>query len=96
LPLQASLLLGFVVGLFGVEEGIRAVLAIIFGWYTVPGWTSLMVVTCIIGSSLLICVGILGQYVGRVYEQSKARPLYLVSRTFNVCRPGPFAGDQRE
>jgi len=84
LPLQVSLVLGFVVGLFGVEEAVRAALAVAFGWYTVPGWTSLMIVTCVIGSALLTCVGILGQYIGRIYEQSKDRPLYLVSRTFNI------------
>lgn len=85
LPLQASLLLGAVVGLFGIEEAIRALLAVALGWYAVPGWTSLVVLTSAIGSALLICVGILGQYIGRIYEQSKDRPLYLVSRTFNMA-----------
>jgi dolichol-phosphate mannosyltransferase len=84
LPLKASLWLGVVVGLVGIEEAVRAVLASVFGWYTVPGWTSLMVLTSVIGSSLLISIGIVGQYVGRIYEQSKDRPLYLVSKTFNI------------
>jgi glycosyltransferase involved in cell wall biosynthesis len=96
LPLQASLVLGLFVGLVGVEEGIRAILAKALGWYTVPGWSSLMVVTCIIGSALLICMGILGQYVGRIYEQSKERPLYLVSRTFNMSRAEHVAGDRQD
>ncbi|MBV9407137.1 MAG: glycosyltransferase family 2 protein, partial [Acidobacteriaceae bacterium] len=84
LPLKFSLISGMIVGLFAVEEGVRAVLASVLGWYTVPGWTSLMVVTSVIGSALLISLGILGEYVGKIYEQSKERPLYLVSRTFNV------------
>jgi dolichol-phosphate mannosyltransferase len=84
LPLKISLVTGWLVGCFGVEEAIRALLANIFGWYVVPGWTSLMIVTSIIGSVLLISVGILGEYVGKIYEQSKNRPLYLVARTFNV------------
>ena len=83
-PLQISIVLGLITGIIGIEEGIRAILAALFGWYAVPGWTSLMVVTSIIGSALLISVGILGQYIGKIYEQSKDRPLYLVSRTFNV------------
>jgi dolichol-phosphate mannosyltransferase len=83
-PLQISIVLGLITGVIGIEEGTRAILAALFGWYTVPGWTSLMVVTSIIGSALLISVGILGQYIGRIYEQSKERPLYFVSRTFNV------------
>ena len=83
-PLQLSIALGFLVGLIGMEETIRATLASLFGWYTVPGWTSLMIMESLIGSALLISVGIVGQYVGMVYEESKRRPLYLVSRTFNV------------
>ena len=51
---------------------------------TVPGWTSLMVLTSILGGAVLISIGIVGQYVGKIYEESKGRPLYLVARTFNV------------
>ena len=84
LPLQISLVLGVGVGLFGVEEAIRAFLSVLFGRYVVPGWASLVVLTSAIGSALLISVGILGQYVGMIYEQTKGRPLYLVSRTVNL------------
>jgi dolichol-phosphate mannosyltransferase len=83
-PLQVSLVMGLLVGLFAIEEAIRAVLATLLGWYAVPGWTSLMVVTSMIGSALLISIGILGQYVGKLYEQAKGRPLYVVARTFNL------------
>ena len=85
LPLRISMVAGVVVGLFGVEEGSRAVLAHVLGWYTVPGWASLEVIISLIGSSLLISVGILGEYVGKLYEEVKDRPLYIVSRTFNVA-----------
>jgi polyisoprenyl-phosphate glycosyltransferase len=84
LPLKVSILIGIVVGLFGLEEMVRALLAHFLGWYTVPGWVSLTIVTSLIGSSLLISLGILGEYVGKIYEQAKERPLYLVARTFNV------------
>jgi glycosyltransferase involved in cell wall biosynthesis len=84
-PLQLSIVLGLIAGLVGVEEGIRALLASLLHWYAVPGWTSLMIVTSVLGGAILISLGILGQYVGKIYEQSKERPLYLVSRTFNVA-----------
>ncbi len=84
LPLKLSWMFGCLVGLFGVEEGVRALLAAILGWYAVPGWTSLMVVTSFVGSVLLMSIGVLGQYVGKIYEQSKGRPLYLIARTFNM------------
>lgn len=83
LPLRFSLLLGVFVALLGIEEFIRALFARFAGHY-VEGWTSLMVVTCAIGSSLLIGFGILGEYVGKLYEQAKDRPLYIVARTFNI------------
>ncbi len=87
LPLKAATGLGMLALLFGVEEAIRAVLAHVLGWYAVPGWTTLMVALCVIGGALLVSIGVLGEYVGKIYEQSKQRPLYLVARTFNM-EPG--------
>jgi polyisoprenyl-phosphate glycosyltransferase len=81
-PLRMSIGLGIVIGLFAIEEGVRAALAHVFGWYTVTGWSSLMVVTSGIGSSMLICIGVVGEYVAKLYEQAKGRPLYFVARTF--------------
>lgn len=82
LPLRLSMIFGAIVGILGMEEGIRAALAHVLGWYTVPGWTSLTVLVSLIGSALLISIGILGEYVAKLYEQSKGRPLYIVARTF--------------
>jgi polyisoprenyl-phosphate glycosyltransferase len=87
LPLKLSLFLGLVIAVFGIEEGIRALLERLLGRCTVPGWTSLIILTSVIGSSVLISVGLLGEYVGKIYEQSKQRPLYLVARTFNIPAP---------
>jgi len=89
LPLRISTILGLVVTLFGVVEAVRAVLAHIFNWYTVTGWTSLIVTICVIGGSLLVSIGVLGEYVGKLYEQSKGRPLYLVARTVNLGTGSP-------
>ena len=49
-----------------------------FGTPLVPGWASLIVAIVALGAMNLICVGILGEYVGRIYEQVKQRPLYVV------------------
>lgn len=84
LPLRLSTFMGLLVTLFGLIEAARAVLAHFLHWYTVTGWTSLIVTICIIGGALLISVGVLGEYVGKLYEQSKDRPLYLVAKTLNV------------
>jgi polyisoprenyl-phosphate glycosyltransferase len=84
LPLKASTWLGVIVTLVGFGEAIHALLAKIFHWYVVPGWTSLTVLISILGGATLVSIGVLGEYVGKLYEQTKSRPLYLVSQTVNV------------
>jgi glycosyltransferase involved in cell wall biosynthesis len=54
---------------------------------TVPGWTSILGAVLLIGGVQLTFLGILGEYVVRIYEQVKGRPLYLVRRT--VPEDGP-------
>jgi dolichol-phosphate mannosyltransferase len=49
-----------------------------FGAPLVPGWSSLIAAIVALGAMNLICLGILGEYVGRIYEQAKQRPLYFV------------------
>lgn len=44
----------------------------------VPGWTSLVFVFLIFSALQLFCLGVMGEYVGRIYMQSKARPLFIV------------------
>jgi len=46
---------------------------------TVPGWTSLFVAVLLLGAVQLICLGLLGEYVGRIYAATQNRPRYLVA-----------------
>lgn len=87
LPLKVSIWLGLIVTIFGFEEAVRAILAHIFHWYAVPGWSSLTVLVSVLGGATLMCIGVLGEYIGKIYEQAKNRPLYLVSPTFNIVEP---------
>jgi dolichol-phosphate mannosyltransferase len=93
LPLRISLLLGFAVGLLGIEEGVRAIVVFLQGG-NVPGWTSLMLVTCAIGSSLLIAISVVGDYVGKIFEQVKQRPIYIVARRFSAAGEAPAACEE--
>lgn len=50
---------------------------------TVTGWSSLLCAVCFMGGVQLICMGVLGEYIGKIYLETKARPRYIISeRTF--------------
>ena len=51
---------------------------ILRGESLVPGWTSIILTITLFGTAILISLGLLGEYVGRIYEESKNRPLYLI------------------
>lgn len=57
----------------------------------VPGWTATIMAILFLGGVQLVCIGILGEYLGRIYMQVKGRPLYVVGERFG----GENAGGQR-
>lgn len=61
---------------------------------TVPGWTSLFTGIVFIGAVQLVCVGLLGEYVGRIYTAVQNRPTYFVRHdtAATVPAPGPAPG----
>ena len=83
LPLRLSFFGAGFMTLLALVTAIRAVIMYELG-RTVPGWTSLMVISCLSNAALMIAVGILGEYVGRIYEEGKGRPLYIVADAWNV------------
>lgn len=85
LPLRMSFVAAGLMALLAIEEAVRAFLAYLSG-RTVPGWTSLMIVLCMSSAALLLTVGILGEYVAKIFEESKGRPLYVVADTWNVSQ----------
>jgi dolichol-phosphate mannosyltransferase len=77
-PLRLALNLGFLVALGSFLFGLSAAISKIAGLFVVPGWTSVMVLVGIVGGVQLIVIGIIGEYVGRISEEVKHRPLYVV------------------
>jgi dolichol-phosphate mannosyltransferase len=53
------------------------------------GWPSLMAVVALLGGIQLLCIGVLGEYVGRIYRETKGRPLYVVSEVIEPTSTDP-------
>jgi len=83
LPLRLSFFGAGIMTLVAVEETVRAIIEH-FAGKTVAGWTSLMVVVCLSNAALLIAVGLLGEYVAKIFEEAKGRPLYVVADAWNL------------
>lgn len=89
-PLRASILLGF--ALIGVCATVAA--WAIWAWSNgkgVPGWTSIFVAQLFIGSLQLFVLGIIGEYVGRIFLQGKGRPAYVIASETGAARPASDA-----
>jgi dolichol-phosphate mannosyltransferase len=83
LPLRIATWLGLLSGLVAIITSGWAVYASIVG-ETVPGWATIMIAVALAASAQLIMTGILGEYIGRIYEEVKRRPLYVVADTLNL------------
>ncbi|MBF2501907.1 glycosyltransferase family 2 protein [Listeria marthii] len=76
-PIRLLLVLGSVIFMIGVVMGIYAIVQKIVG-AVVPGWTSLIVSLWLIGGIQLIGIGVLGEYIGKIFKQVKERPRFTI------------------
>ncbi|OLE14855.1 MAG: glycosyltransferase, partial [Cyanobacteria bacterium 13_1_40CM_2_61_4] len=60
----------------------------------VKGWSSAIIAQLFIGGVQLICVGIIGEYIGRIYGESKRRPLYIVRERMGFKAPNQSGGEE--
>jgi dolichol-phosphate mannosyltransferase len=86
-PLRVALNLGFLVSFIAFALGIWSLIVKLTGFYNVPGWTSIVVVTTFIGGIQLIVLGVIGEYIGDIHSEVKQRPLYVVSEIENFPEP---------
>jgi dolichol-phosphate mannosyltransferase len=80
-PLRAAAILGAIAIGLSTLFALYAIYARIFLDRSPQGFTALIVVMTFLSGVHLFFLGIIGEYVGRVYEEAKARPLYVVGRT---------------
>jgi glycosyltransferase involved in cell wall biosynthesis len=82
LPLRVWTYVGIAVAIFALSRAAWLVVRTLIYGVDVPGYASLSTAILLLGGVQLICIGVLGEYVGRIYLESKNRPVYLVRRRY--------------
>lgn len=76
-PLRIATLLGTLTGIAALAYLVVVVLQKLIAGIDIPGYATIIVLILFLGSTQLFCIGIIGEYVGRTFEQSKNRPVYI-------------------
>jgi dolichol-phosphate mannosyltransferase len=83
-PLYLSGYLGLVISLLGMAYSVKIFFSWLFGTgQLVPGWATVVIAVFLVGGVQLICLSIIGQYIGRIYKETKRRPLYAIKDKIN-------------
>jgi polyisoprenyl-phosphate glycosyltransferase len=80
-PLRIALRLGFVLSVLSIAYGLTAIVLKLSGAFEVPGWTSIIFAVTFLGGVQLLTIGLMGEYVSRIHDEVRGRPLYLVRET---------------
>ncbi len=83
IPLKLSTWLGYLTSLLAFVYMCYVFFQKIFG-YTVQGWATIMVGMFFLGGVQLICLGIIGEYIGRIFNEIKQRPLYVIEEMYDL------------
>lgn len=95
-PLRSATYLGVLTALVAFGFGVLTIVKTLFWGETVRGYPTLITVVLFLGGIQLIALGVIGEYLGRLYDESKQRPLYLIadwqpSRATPMSAPSPDA-----
>ena len=83
-PLQLAVTLGFIMSLFSFLMAVYNIFAKFAGWNEVAGYTTTVYSIWFVGGLLLFMMGILGLYIGKIFDQVKGRPVFIVQDTLNI------------
>jgi dolichol-phosphate mannosyltransferase len=79
-PLKIAAVFGFIVSVLSAIYGLFAVTAYFFFQFAVmPGWASTVLVGTFLGGCQLLFLGLIGEYIATIFDEIKARPLYIVT-----------------
>lgn len=90
-PLKVSTYIGLAAAIAAFLYGLYIIIDTLMHGNPVPGYPSLLVVMLFLGGSQLIALGVIGEYLGRMFDETKGRPLYLVSDFAPPRLAGPRA-----
>lgn len=76
--LRISMIIGFSISIFGFAYAIITIYKTIMFGVDVPGYASLIILVLILGGVQLISIGLQGEYIGKIFEEVKKRPLYII------------------
>lgn len=85
-PLRLSMIIGVLFALGGILYGIYALASYFLNVHITSGWTSIIVVLLITSGTQLILLGVVGEYVGKIFMQAKQRPDYVIREASNELR----------
>ena len=77
-PLQMIMAIGFFISVLSFIGVVWSVVVSLMG-NSVAGWASIVSIVCFIGGIQLVCLGVIGEYIGKIYMEVKARPRYIIS-----------------
>jgi glycosyltransferase involved in cell wall biosynthesis len=83
-PLRVSIAAGCILSFAGFLYLVRVVYLALFTNELVPGWASVVALQCAFSGMILLALGAIGDYVARTYEETKHRPLYVVTECCNL------------
>jgi dolichol-phosphate mannosyltransferase len=84
LPIRAISYLGLLVSAISFVFGFYVLIGKLAYGTGVPGWASVMLAVTLLGGVQLVMIGVLGEYLGRILDETRGRPLYIVERTIGL------------
>ena len=86
MPLTIWVYAGFIVALLALIYGCWIIIKTLLFGVDVPGYASLLTAILFLGGIQLMGIGILGEYIGRIYSESKQRPIYIIRQRYDGTR----------
>jgi polyisoprenyl-phosphate glycosyltransferase len=95
LPLRFCVGLGMAIACLSFLAGFLEIIFYMLGAIEVPGWSSLIAAVCFLSGVQLFFLGVIGEYIGLIFDEVKGRPRYIADRRYLNGRPARCEGAER-